>query len=159
MQRKYLHLLYKAIIEYQKFTILINKALKRTFIAVFSNNMDISSNIKRIREAKNLSQKEVISAIGMGPAQYSRIENGKTDPSVSTLVKIAKALGVSMAELFYDNDSLREVSSLDKTLMERVSLIDSLTQEEQKTLFNVLDAFVAKRKFKSTLKSVLQDFE
>lgn len=138
---------------------MINKALKRTFIAVLSNNMDISSNIKRIREAKNLSQKEVISAIGMGAAQYSRIENGKTDPSVSTLVKIAKALGVSMAELFYDNDSLREVSSMDKTLMERVSLIDSLTKEEQRTLFTVLDAFVAKRKFKSTLKTVLQDIE
>ena len=93
--------------------------------------MDISSNIKRIREAKNLSQKEVISAIGMGAALYSRIENGKTDPSVSTLMKIAKALGVSMAELFYDNDSLREVSSMDKTLMERVYLIDSLTKEEK----------------------------
>ena len=138
---------------------MINKALKRTFIAVLSNDMDISNNIKRIREAKGLSQKEVISAIAMGPAQYSRIENGKTDPSVGTLVKIAKALGVSMAELFYDNDDLREVSSMDKTLMERVSLIDSLTKEEQRTLFNVLDAFVAKRKFKSTLKTVLQDIE
>lgn len=138
---------------------LINKALKRTFVAVLGNDMDISSNIKRIREAKNLSQKEVISAIGMGAAQYSRIENGKTDPSVSTLAKIAKALGISMAELFYDNDSLHEVSSMDKTLMERVTLIDSLSKEEQRTLFTVLDAFVAKRKFKSTLKTVLQDIE
>ena len=149
----------KAIIGFQNYPTLINKALKRTFIAVLGNDMDISGNIKRIREAKNLSQKEVISAIGMGAAQYSRIENGKTDPSVSTLAKIAKALGISMAELFYDNDSLREVSSMDKTLMERVSLIDSLTKEEQKTLFTVLDAFVAKHKFKSTLKTVLQDIE
>ena len=80
---------------------LIDKALKRTFIAVLSNNMDISKNIKRVREAKGLSQKEVISAISMGAAQYSRIENGKTDPSVSTLIKIAKALGVSMGRTFY----------------------------------------------------------
>ena len=48
---------------------------------------------------------------------------------------------------------------MDKTLMERVSLIDSLTKEEQRTLFAVLDAFVAKRKFKSSLKTVLQDIE
>lgn len=52
-----------------------------------------------------------------------------------------------------------EVSSMDKTLMERVSLIDSLTKEEQRTLFTVLDAFVVKRKFMSTLKTVLQDIE
>jgi transcriptional regulator with XRE-family HTH domain len=95
----------------------------------------------------------------MGEVQYSRIENVKTDPSVSTFMKIAKILGDSMAEFYYDNDSLREVSSMDKTLMERVSLIDSLTKQEQKTFFTVLDACVAKRKFKSTLKTVLQYIE
>lgn len=136
-----------------------NKALKRTFIAILSNNMDISKNIKRIREAKGLSQKEVISAIGMGAAQYSRIENGKTDPSVSTLTKIAKALGVAMPELFMDKETLEDISSVDTTLMERVSLINSLSKEEQKTIFSILDAFISKRKLKSTLKNVLQDID
>ncbi len=107
-----------------------------------------------VRENKGLSQKEVISAIGMGATQYSRIENGKTDPSVNTLIKIAKALGVSMAELFTDKDVLN-----DTTLMERVALIDSLTKDEQKTIFSIMDAFLSKRKLKSTLKNVLQDIE
>ena len=120
---------------------------------------DISKNIKRIREAKGLSQKEVISAIDMGAAQYSRIENGKTDPSVSTLVKIAKALGVSMADLFTDKDILKDINSSDTTLMERVALIESLSKEEQNTIFAILDAFVSKRKLKSTLKNVLQDMD
>ena len=133
---------------------LINKSLKRTFIAVLGNNMEISSNIKRIREVMNLSQKEAISAIGIGAAQYSCIENGNTNPPVSTLVKLAKALGV------HGGAYLRQQQpTMDKTLMERVSLIDSLTKEEQRTLFAVLDAFVAKRKFKSSLKTVLQDIE
>ncbi len=136
-----------------------NKAFKRTFVAVLSNNMDISKNIKRIREAKGLSQKEVISAIDMGAAQYSRIENGKTDPSVSTLMKIAKALGVSMAELFTNKEVLQDINSVDTTLMERVALIDTLTKEEQKTIFSILDAFISKRKLKSTLKNVLQDID
>ena len=48
---------------------------------------------------------------------------------------------------------------MDRTLMERVSLIDSLSKEKQKTLFTLLDAFVTKRKFKSILKTVLQDIE
>lgn len=121
--------------------------------------MDVSKNIKRIREVKKLSQKEVISAIGMGAAQYSRIENGKTDPSVGTMAKIAKALGVSMAELFTDRDILKDINSIDTTLMERVALIDSLNKEEQRTIFSIMDAFLSKKKLKTTLKTVLQDIQ
>jgi transcriptional regulator with XRE-family HTH domain len=87
------------------------------------------------------------------------IENGKTDPSVTTLIKIAKALGVSMAELFTNKDILQDFNSIDTTLMERVSLIDGLSKEEQSTIFSILDAFLAKRKLKSTLKTVLQDID
>lgn len=83
--------------------------------------------------------------------------HGKTDPSVSTLVKIAKDLGVSMPELFTDKDVLRDINSVNATLMERVALIDDLTKEEQNTIFSILDAFVSKRKLKSTLKTVLED--
>ena len=43
--------------------------------------------------------------------------------------------------------------------LERVSLIDSLNKEEQKTIFTILDAFISKRKFKSTLKTVLNDID
>ena len=56
-------------------------------------------------------------------------------------------------------DTLQDINSMDTTLMERVSLIDSLTKEEQNTIFSILDAFVSKRKLKSTLKNVLQDIE
>jgi transcriptional regulator with XRE-family HTH domain len=118
--------------------------------------MNIGDNIKRIREAKKLSQKEVITAIGMGAAQYSRIENGKTDPSVSTLERVAQALGVELAELFTP-DTIQEVNSYDKTLMEKIRLMEGLSEEERKTIFTILDAFVGKKKLKDTLSSVLQD--
>lgn len=118
--------------------------------------MNIGENIKRIREAKKLSQKEVITAIGMGAAQYSRIENGKTDPSVSTLERVAQALGVELAELF-TADTIQEVNSYDKTLMEKIRLMEGLSEDERKTIFTILDAFIGKKKLKDTLSSVLQD--
>jgi len=121
--------------------------------------MDIGKNIKRIREAKNLTQKEVISAIGMGAAMYSRIENGKTEPSLTTLEKIAKALGVSLSEIFQAEDGLNEVSSYDKSLMEKVRMIENLTEEEKKTVFSIVDAFVGKKKLKDALSNVLHDVE
>lgn len=118
--------------------------------------MNIGENIKRIREAKKLSQKEVITAIGMGAAQYSRIESGKTDPSVSTLERVAQALGVELAELF-TAETIQEVNSYDKTLMEKIRLMEGLSDDERKTIFTILDAFIGKKKLKDTLSSVLQD--
>ena len=119
--------------------------------------MNIGDNIKRIRVAKNLSQKEVVLAAGMDTAQYSRIENGKTDPSVSTLEKIAKALGVSLSELFINKEDLKEIHSYDKTAMEKVRLIENLKDDEKKTIYNILDAFISKEKLKNTLSSVLKE--
>lgn len=119
--------------------------------------MNIGENIKRIRIAKNLSQKEVTMSAGLDTAQYSRIENGKTDPSVNTLERIAKALGVSLAELFASTEELQEINSLDKSLMEKVSLMESLSDDEKQTIYTMLDAFIGKRKLKDALSNVLTE--
>ncbi|WP_375605553.1 helix-turn-helix domain-containing protein [Flavobacterium davisii] len=119
--------------------------------------MNIGENIKRIRTMKNLSQKEVTLNAKLDTAQYSRIENGKTDPSVTTLERIAKALGVSLADLFTSTDELKEINSLDKTIMEKVSLMESLSENEKQTIYTMLDAFIGKKKLKETLSNVLND--
>ena len=119
--------------------------------------MNIGENIKRIRVSKNLSQKEVTIVAKLDAAQYSRIENSKTDPTFATLEKIAKALGVSLSELFATTEELKEVNSHDKTIMEKVALLESLSEEERKTIYTMLDAFVGKKKLKDALASVLND--
>lgn len=95
---------------------------KKILLYYKQRSLDIGSNIKRVREAKNLSQKEVITAIDMGAAMYSRIESGKTEPSLSTLEKIVKALGVSLVELIQTDESTSDVNSADKSLMEKVRI-------------------------------------
>ena len=117
--------------------------------------MNIGENIKRIRTAKNMSQKELTGIIDMGAAQYSRIENGKTDPSVGTLQRITKALGVSLSELFNDEEQDLEVISHDKTIMEKVRLIESLNETEKNVIFTMLDAFIGKKKLKGALQNAL----
>lgn len=92
----------------------------------------------------------------MDAGQYSRIENNKTDPALSSLTKIAKALGVSLADLFSADEVFKDVNSIDKTLMEKISLIDSLDKKEKAAFFTMLDALVAKKKLKDNLSSVLQ---
>jgi transcriptional regulator with XRE-family HTH domain len=119
--------------------------------------MDIAKRIKQIREAKGLTAKEVISAVDMGAAMYSCIETGKTEPSLSTLEKIAKALGVKLSDFFDANNDFEDVNSYDASLMEKVQTIEALSDEEKKTVFSIVDAFAGKKKLKDALSGVLQD--
>lgn len=118
--------------------------------------MDIGKNIKRIREAKGLTAKEVITVIDMGAPMYSRIETGKTEPSLTTLEKISKALGVSLSEFFQSDGQLNDVNSFDKSLLEKMRLIEALSEEEKKTIFSIVDAFLGKKKLKDALSNALQ---
>lgn len=117
--------------------------------------MKISSNIKAIREAKGLSQKEVAVMLKMDASQYSKIENAKTDPTSSTLEKIAKALGVELSELFASSGTIKDVNSYDKTMLEKLRLIDQLEEKEKKSIFNIVDGLIAKKILKDSLSNAL----
>jgi len=56
-------------------------------------------NLKRIRTKKNISQGDIAKELGVSRGFISTIENGKTNPTLSTITNIAKALGVSSDEL------------------------------------------------------------
>lgn len=118
--------------------------------------MNLGSTLKKVREAKGLSQKELAGLLDMPQPQYSRIEGGKTDPAFSAVTKITKALGISMTELFTADDIFSEVNSYDKTLMEKLRMIDTLDDTEKKSLYNIIDSLVAKKKLKDNLTSALQ---
>lgn len=117
--------------------------------------MQIGANIKRIREAKGLSQKEVALSIKMDSAQYSRIENDKTDPTFSTIEKISNALGIELSELFKADEVFKEVNSHDKTLLEKLNLIEKLEDKEKNAFYSILDALIAKKKLKDTLSDAI----
>ncbi|MBX9783344.1 MAG: helix-turn-helix domain-containing protein [Chitinophagaceae bacterium] len=119
--------------------------------------MDIAKRIKTIREKKGMSQKELITAVGLGAPMYSRIETGKAEPSLTTLEKIAKALGVKLADFFEVDTNLEEINSYDASIMEKVKTIEELDSEEKKMVFAFVDALVGKKKLKDALSGVLQD--
>ena len=92
----------------------------------------IGDNIRRIREDKHLSQKELAATIEVAPTQYSRVETGKVMPALKTLVKIAKVLDVPLDALVNDSTiPLQEVTIKDKTLFDKVRLIDELPEQEK----------------------------
>lgn len=116
--------------------------------------MNLGKRIKEIRTAKNLSQKEVAMTIELDRGQFSRIENNKAEPNLSTLKKIAQALDIPLAELFQDDNSY-DINSYSPALVDRVKIISTLTQKEQETIFFMIDTLAANHKLKTTLKNAI----
>ena len=117
--------------------------------------MKIGDNIKKAREAKGWSQKEVALSLKMDQSQYSKIENNKTDPHLSTIEKIAEALGVSIEELFTAEKVFKDVDCFDKSLVEKIQLIEQLDDTEKKSVFSIIDGLVTKQRLKQTLSNAL----
>jgi len=60
----------------------------------------LARNVRRLREAKGLSQGALAADAGIYQELVSRIENSAANPELDTLGKIADALGVEPRELF-----------------------------------------------------------
>ena len=61
----------------------------------------LGSNLKAARTGRQprLTQTEVAERSGVHPTEVSRIESGKRDPKVTTLVRLAKAVEVPPGQL------------------------------------------------------------
>ncbi len=55
----------------------------------------VAENLKTRREELGLTQQQVAEAAEITQAQYSRIEAGKSSPTLATLARIASALRIS----------------------------------------------------------------
>jgi len=120
-----------------------------------SDNEIIGDNIRRIREQKGFSQKEIAVAIEAAPTQYSRVETGKVSPSLKTLTKIAKVLDVPLDNLVNaDSNKTQEITIKDKSLFEKVRLIDQLPESEKNMVLQIIDLALSKKKFKELLKEI-----
>ena len=64
-----------------------------------SESAKLGKNLKRIRTEKGITQGDIVRNLGVSRSFISNIENGKTNPTLSTISNIAKALSISSNEL------------------------------------------------------------
>ena len=64
-----------------------------------SSGKKLGENLRKLRLKKNMSQVDLANALSVDRAYISNIENGRMNPTLSTLEKIAGALGISIKEL------------------------------------------------------------
>lgn len=53
-----------------------------------------------VREKKHLSTRKLAAISGVSRSHIQKIESGEANPSIGTMCKLAKALDVSVSELF-----------------------------------------------------------
>lgn len=56
--------------------------------------------LKDVRKTKNFSQEDLAYKSGLTLSQIARIETAKTNPTLSTIFKIARTLEIKLSELF-----------------------------------------------------------
>ena len=64
-----------------------------------SSGKKLGENLRKLRLKKNMSQVDLATALNVDRAYISNIENGRMNPTLSNLEKIAVALGISSSEL------------------------------------------------------------
>lgn len=83
---------------------------------------NLGTRIKKIRESKHMSINELANKSGLSDSYLGRLENGqRRDPSISTVIKMADALNISVEEIIRKRDpyiiKLSTVTILDSKIL------------------------------------------
>ena len=62
-------------------------------------NRNLADNIRRLREARNMSQQQIATISGIPRPTWASLESGTANPTLAVLNKAASALNVSIEEL------------------------------------------------------------
>jgi transcriptional regulator with XRE-family HTH domain len=59
----------------------------------------MAARLKTLRERRGMTQEQLAKKSGVGRSHLARLETGRQDPTLSTIEKLAKALGVKVGRL------------------------------------------------------------
>lgn len=96
--------------------------------------------IRRRRVALGLTLEQLAERSGLTPNYIGTVENGRRDPSLSTIGALARGLGISAGEL------LGGVADLSPQAIEAAQLFDATTPELQAAMLALLRAMLRRRR-------------
>ena len=111
--------------------------------------LETGQNIKTIREIKNFTQDYVATQLNMSVPNYSNIETGKTDVTLTRLEQIAKVLQIDYQQILnLDRDQILKVknhssiinpSSNDPTMRDELLKQLRIKDEQINRLLSILE--------------------
>lgn len=98
----------------------------------------MKTNIRQIRKARGLTQKQLADMIDVSESIISQYENGKKSPSNETLLKLGEALDCSVSDILDDRKALNfALSTLERDLIQKYRALD---ERGRKVVDAVIDA-------------------
>lgn len=119
--------------------------------------MIVGERLRAVREMKEMSQGDIEQSTGLLRCYISRVENGHTVPSIETLEKMARALGVSLSQLFHEGNGAppaldlpkpapaKKLSPKDTVAIARISAAIPRMTDRDKTILVNLATKMARR--------------
>ena len=83
--------------------------------------MDIGRKLSSIRVERGITQVRLVELSGIPQPRISEIEKGKRDMTVSTLVRLCRALDIAPARLFENDKSIFKKESFSRERLERIA--------------------------------------
>lgn len=97
---------------------------------------DILTAITKYREARGWTEYQLAERSGLPQSTISSWYRKNMIPTVSSLEKICMAFGVTLSQLFAEDDELVSLTDSQKKLLERWS---RLSEEQQSVVFALID--------------------
>jgi len=121
-----------------------------TVAASAEAGLQVAAQVREIRRARHLSQRQLASRMQVPRTYISKIENGKAIPTLGSLERLADALEVDMRQLVRDSRSRRdeEVSAIlsDPFLAEIAAMLPHLDSLHRTLLYGSVRDMAAGRR-------------
>lgn len=103
--------------------------------------------LRKIREDRLLSQKQLADGIRIDVTQISRYERGIVMPNAETLVDLAEFLRISVGEVLVGKkeDTVEQLPIHDISLLERFRDLEKLDRKDREVAIALIDALIASR--------------
>jgi transcriptional regulator with XRE-family HTH domain len=120
-----------------------------------NTNNHLGKNIRLLRKQKGLTQVELSKMLDCSQAMITTYESGKKKPSVSSLARLAEALGVSIDNVVGNNAQPKDSDKIkNPKLWKKFSQLDELADTDKRTVFRMIDGLLAQKKQSSRLRRI-----
>ena len=115
------------------------------------NMISIGERIKNRRKELNLSQIDIYEKCELTSGALSKIENGKTIPSILVFYKLSQALDCDINWLLTGDSSHLQNPDICKKVETYLNLFRQLPDDDQDEIIEIINLKIAKNKRKSTV--------
>lgn len=114
--------------------------------------MTLGERIQQLRKEKRLTQASLASNIGVSLAQLTRYETQGVQPNAEALKRLAMVFGISI-DFLVNGDAVQKAENAltDAKLLSLFKQVETLEDEDRKTIFKLIEAFSIKKQLEHML--------